>query len=142
MVTKLDMLVFALKLVGYQVNSIEEMTMREEARNAWQRSLPPFLPKSASPSIPAFSPRESSLPIASSLDHFEDRQSLRYKLSQGFAGDAPGGRGADPGGPQVRRRRPLCRAGSLHRPEEEDYQREDWKTELDMWSGSALVADG
>ena len=56
MVTKLGMLVFALKLVGYQVNSIEEMTMREEARNAWQKSLPPFLPESASPSIPAFSP--------------------------------------------------------------------------------------
>eukprot|EP00960_Hanusia_phi_P057652 763623-Hanusia_phi.AAC.2 len=142
MVTKFDMLVFALKLAGYHMDPIEEMKMREEARDEWERAIPPFRPKTASPAIPVFSPQESSLPITSSLDHLEDRQSLRYKLSQGFAGDAPGGRGADAGGPQVRRRRPLCRAGSLHRPEEEDYEREEWKKQLDVWTGSGLAPNG
>jgi hypothetical protein len=138
---KFERLSNALSRLSLRFDSIAEMHMREQMRMTWEKGLPEYIAGLPTPPVPHYIARAGDLPLPSSVDFFRHRQQVRERVTSGRDAVGRHGRAGDAGARQYDKRRPICRRASMHRPRELEYERPEWRKEVDAFTGELHAPD-
>jgi hypothetical protein len=143
----------ALLASGRYTDAVQEMQYRQKALEAWENTLPPYVPPLPQFAVPTLTVEPSHLPVYSAIDHFHSLQAVRRRALGAEVetqyGPAVGSQRVSgcisedglmctskSGARQYNRRRRSCRPMSLFHPDEVHYTRPPWRFDLDLWLGS------